>query len=369
MLYRLDASAVTKYKTIRGDHPHPFVVGVSFQPDNRHLVVAMGSNILTMHLYRVAIDTSRTEPIPLDVPQAHSPVISRQGDKLVFTRQNYDENLYRLSLRRLGVAEGTPTPFATSTARDSNPNISPDGKRVAFASFRTGAPEIYICDAAGGDVRRLTSMNAAVAGSPRFSPDGKWLAFDSRPLSGEADIYIMSADGGPMRRLTSDPAADTVPTWSRDGAYIYFQSNRSGSAQVWKMKADGSNPVQITHGGGYIAFEGVDGRSIYYSKRDSVSTQMWTTGVNGGEEKLVVNTLYRHNFSPAASGIYLSTATGLHGGPEILYYRFADGTVNTLYRLSRPVALGLTVARDESWLLFSQLDGSGSDLMIVENFR
>ena len=84
---------------------------------------------------------------------------------------------------------------------------------------------------------------------------------------------------------------------------------------------------------------------------------------------MVVNTMYRHNFFPAASGVYLSTSRGVSGGPEILYYRFADRTTKTVYQLTRPVALGLSVAADESWLLFSQLDGTGSDLMMVENFR
>lgn len=135
------------------------------------------------------------------------------------------------------------------------------------------------------------------------------------------------------------------------------------------MKADGSSPVQLTKQGGYIAFEAVDRRRIYYSKTNDRETELWSTEVDGGEEKRIVDTLYRHNFYPSAKGIYLSTSKGLHGGPEILYYRFADNRATTLYRLQRPVGLGLAVTPDESWLLFSQLDGSGSDLMQLENFR
>lgn len=64
----------------------------------------------------------------------------------------------------------------------------------------------------------------------------------------------------------------------------------------------------------------------------------------------------------------VSTLRGLGGGPEILFYRFDDQKTLTVYRLPRRVALGLSVAPDESWLLFSQLDGSGADLMLIDAF-
>ena len=83
---------------------------------------------------------------------------------------------------------------------------------------------------------------------------------------------------------------------------------------------------------------------------------------------MLVPTLYRHNLAPTRSGVYLSTSRGLEGGSEILFYGFADRTTRTVYRLPRRVALGLSVAPDESWLLFSQLDGSGNDLMLIDGF-
>ena len=83
---------------------------------------------------------------------------------------------------------------------------------------------------------------------------------------------------------------------------------------------------------------------------------------------MLVPTLYRHNLAPTRSGVYLSTERGLGGGSEILFYGFDDQTARTVYRLPRRVALGLSVAPDESWLLFSQLDGSGTDLMLIDSF-
>jgi Tol biopolymer transport system component len=174
---------------------------------------------------------------------AFHPTLSARGDRLALARQTNDENLYKLALRAPGEAAGTPMPFALSTTRDASPNISRDGSRVAFGSRRTGAPEIYVADAGGQSVERLTSMRATVGGSPRFSPDGKWIAFDSRVADGQADVFVMPADGGLPRNLTNHPGTDTVPSWSIDGRFIYFHSDRNGSSQVWKMAATTSLPA------------------------------------------------------------------------------------------------------------------------------
>ena len=249
-------------------------------------------------------------------------------------RRTTDENLYKLALGAPGEAAGTPVAFAPSTTRDSSPNISFDGSRVAFASRRTGAPEIYVADAAGQNVERLTSMRAIIAGSPRFSPDGKWIVFDSRQGQSQSDIFVMPADGGLPRNLSNHPATDTVPTWSRDGRFIYFHSDRNGSSQVWKMHADGSNPRPITRQGATSRSNLTIGAAIFYAKTDA-GDSLWTAGSDGGNERMLVPTLYRHNLAPGRSGVYLSTARGLGGGPEILFYRFEDQTTRTVLRLPR----------------------------------
>jgi Tol biopolymer transport system component len=345
-------------------------VGLAFLPARQGLVFAAGFTWDSVRLHHASLDGTRTDRVSDTGHTAAFPTVSAKGDRIAFVRRADDENLYRLPLARAGEAGGVPVAFAHSTARDSNPNISFDGQRVAFGSFRSGAPEIHVADATGENAVRLTSRRAAVAGSPRFSPDGTWIVFDSRLAGEQADIFVMRADGGPPRNLSNHPATDTVPTWSRDGRFIYFHSNRSGSSQVWKMRADGSDPQQITRGGGYIAYESADGKSIFYSKSDMTpDNSLWTAGASGGNERMLVPTLYRHNLAPVKSGVYVSTQRGLEGGPEILFYRFDDQQTQTVYRLARPVALGLSVAPDESWLLFSQLDGSGADLMLIDGFQ
>ena len=269
-------------------------------------------------------------------------------------RSTTDENLYKLALGAPGEAAGAPVAFAPSTTRDSSPNISFDGSRVAFASRRTGASEIYVSDTAGQNVQRLTSMRAAIGGSPRFSPDGKWIALDSRQVQGQPEIFVMSAEGGLPKNLSNILQHDSVPTWSRDGRFIYFHSDRNGSSQIWKMRADGSDPQPITRGGGSIAFESHDRTAIFFTKADACDG-LWTAGSDGGNERMIAPTLYRQNIALGRSGVYFSVERGLGGGPEVLFYRFNDQTTSTVLRLSRPVGLGLSLAPDETWLVFAQI--------------
>ena len=313
--------------------PGANLLGIQLLPARQGMIYAAGVGPDSVRLYRSSLDGSRTERLADIDYRATFPTLSAKADRLAFMKATGDDNLYKLPLAQSGESGGAPEVFAPSTMRDSSPNISFDGRRVVFGSRRTGAPEIYVADAAGHNVVRLTSARAIIAGSPRFSPDGKSIVFDSRPSGGQSDIFIMPADGGLPRNLSNHSATDTVPTWSRDGQFIYFHSDRSGSGQVWKMRADGSNPQQITRQGGYIAFESVDAAAIFYGKTDTFTSSLWTAGADGGNERMLVPTLYRHNLAPTRSGVYLSTSRGLEGGSEILFYRFADQTTRTVYRL------------------------------------
>jgi dipeptidyl aminopeptidase/acylaminoacyl peptidase len=96
------------------------------------------------------------------------------------------------------------------------------------------------------DLYRLTNVD-----DPQFSPDGKRIAFtvsttDLHAGKGNSDLYLIDAGGTDLRRLTSDPAADAHPRWSRDGKTIYFTSSRKEGMQLWALPLEGGEPRQVT---------------------------------------------------------------------------------------------------------------------------
>ena len=149
----------------------------------------------------------------------------------------------------------------------------------------------------------------------------------------------MSADGGPPRRLTNHPGFDAVPTWSRDGHWIYFTSDRSGTRQLWKVAAEGGTPAQVTRLGGVNAAESADGKTVYYAK-DIDAPGMWSMPVGGGEEVSVLDAPERGRWGQAAlakSGIYYLGPNGDAKPPQyaIFFYEFATRRTTRVALLAR----------------------------------
>jgi Tol biopolymer transport system component len=161
-------------------------------------------------------------------------------------------NKARLLVLAVGAVAGVAAALwgfwpAAAVARDGSPAWSPDGSRIAFYSERDGNAEIYVMDADGGNVRRLTTV-ASDEGYPSWSPDGRTITFDS-DRDGNFEIYAMNADGTNVRRLTNHPSRDVSATWAPDGSGIAFMSDRDGGFDVYLMNSDGSNTRRATKTG------------------------------------------------------------------------------------------------------------------------
>jgi Tol biopolymer transport system component len=141
-------------------------------------------------------------------------------------------------------------------ASDSKPAVSPDGKKIAFASSRggTGDSEIFVMKAnvPEGETNRPVRLtdNTVSDWKPDWSPNGKKIVFQSY-RTGNDEVFVMNADGTRQKNLTENPAEDGDPVFSPDGKRIAFYSSRpigsvQGDAEIWRMRADGTNPVQLT---------------------------------------------------------------------------------------------------------------------------
>src|SRR5664279_5180221 len=144
------------------------------------------------------------------------------------------------------VARSTPSslPYCSQTS----PNYSPDGTRIAFQSDRTGKNEIWVSDSDGSNALQLSSFGFATTGTPRWAFDGKLIAFDSR-VGGESNIYLVDPVGGLPRKLNVDVKGNNLPSWSHDGAWIYFiNGDEDHHPAVWKVPS-GGRPCGANHSG------------------------------------------------------------------------------------------------------------------------
>lgn len=132
------------------------------------------------------------------------------------------------------------------------PAWSPDGRSIAYVSYRQGSPNIYLASIfEGKSTANLTGERPGYqAFAPSFSPDGKRVAFASN-RSGNMDVWVTNLDGTGARRLTTSPASDTAPVWSPTGQQLAFTSDRSGSPQIYLMDSEGLNLQRLTTVGGY----------------------------------------------------------------------------------------------------------------------
>jgi Tol biopolymer transport system component len=310
----------------------------------------------TQALWQVAVSGSPSGRLSVG-ENGKFPTISARTNRLVYSQSISDSNLWRVNLQALGEPA---IQLPASTREDQNPSYSPDGKRIAFESSRFGNSEVWVSDADGSNAVQLVNMGRS--GSPRWSPDGQRIAFDSN-VGGNWRIYVVSAGGGRPERMTNSAGNDVRPSWSHDGKWIYFGSNRSGVSQIWKIPAGGGPAEQVTRKGGQTAFDSPDSRTIYYTKDSSSPSQLWKVPAETGEESQVLESISTSQFAVSHGGIYFLS------WPQLQYFDFSTGKTRKILTLQKRSALGLTMSSDEHWLLYSQVDEGGSDLMLVENFR
>lgn len=350
--------------------------GLAWTADNREIVFSSRRGGSYNSLWRIRVSGGTPERVTAFGEDIISPAISRDGNRLAYTRLLDDMNIWSLTLDSHGRVT-SKAPLIASTFRDSDPDYSPDGRRIAFASGRNGSFGIWVSDSDGSNPRLLFDGGAYVTGSSRWSPDGRRIAFDSRAKDpagvGNPSIWTIDADGGGARRLTNGVAEDVAPSWSRDGSRIYFASTRSGSLQIWKMPSQGGKATQITRNGGFEGFETPDGQFLLYVKGRE-TPGIWRIPTGGGDEALVTNrdeVGYWRCWRVARGGIYFATASA-PDGPRLEFLDLASGAVNEIAGLAKPpdpTIPSLAVSPDGQKLLLAQYDQNGSNIIMVERPR
>ena len=339
------------------------MAGHGFTSDGRDIVFAAGS-LGAASLWRVPTSgTASPERLPFG-ESGIWPQLSRQGNRLAYTAAHNNINIYRLNLPVADGVTGAAVQLISSSQWERDPQYSPDGKRIAFVSFRSGDAEIWKCDSDGSNPVQLTSLGARIVGKPRWAPDGKSIGFSSL-----AEGYVVDAEGGAPRRLTSDPVGN--PSWSRNGEWIYFGSDRNGYPQCFKMPA-GGGPAQVVTAGYGPRMESPDGKWFYFARARNQSVHsVWRMPVEGGSEEdaeLLLESLHDELYGVVEDGVYFVPPS--KGADYSLHFlRFATGAVEPIHDFERQPVGTMSVAPDGRSILFGQMEPMEADIMLVENFR
>jgi len=347
------------------------IAGLCWTPDSRALVFGGGELGFT-YLWRVAID-GRTPATRIDIagPGALFPGIS--GDWLTFSRITADTDIYRIEGGR------APETVVSSSTYDGNVSFAPDRPRFAYCSQRAGERvDVWTADTDGTNSHQLTHGSNTSSCSPAWSPAGQRIAFDSKSPDGSWHIWTMDTDGGTLQRVTADSGDQNHPTWSRNGAWIYYTWRQAADRDFWKrdlwrVNVETGRKEQLSFTGDVvIGRESFDGTSVLLQVK-LPSGQLLSQPIAGGPRRSVVACAWGAALSVIEAGIYYVQCEGDSTGAGQVHRISPDGADRIVallehYRFSL-LPGSFAVSPDGHTILYEREVHPGGDLMMIEHFK
>ena len=207
-----------------------------------------------------------------------------------------------------------------------SPSWSPSGGQLAYVSFESRKPVVYIHDVSTGKRRVIANFRGSNS-APSWSPDGRTLAV-TLSRDGGSQLFAIDAAGGEPRRLTQSAAIDTEPVFSPDGTAIYFVSDRGGAPQIYRMPASGGPANRVTFNGTYNISPAIspDGRWLTYISRIGGAFKLHVMDIASGNVAAITDTSRdeRPSFAPNSRLIVYATQ---QDGREALMTTTLDGRI------------------------------------------
>jgi eukaryotic-like serine/threonine-protein kinase len=335
---------------------------IAWSGDSASVVYTVDPTMYQFYLWRAWLSGGRPpERLELAGLGARMPTMSAVANRLAFVRSLYTVGVYTL--------QATPRRVLVSSFSDFQPQFSPDGSRLVFTSSRSGDERQHLWTAAadGSGARQLTHEPGISQASASWSPDGRQIAFDTFAEDFRQSVWTIDADGGAPRLVAKENGAH-MPTWSRDGRWIYFQQTISGVGDTWRVAAAGGVPERVTSDGSAAwAIESMDGRELLY-KHNIGEAPLLELPLGGGPARQVVPCVHDVDYSVGEAGIYYA-ACG-EGPQRAIHLLDGSGRDRVLGTMRDLLAVWnqFAVAPDGKTILVGQ-DTLTNDLWAIENFR
>jgi Tol biopolymer transport system component len=286
---------------------------------------------------------------------------------MIYADASFSSSIIKASFQKPGVFTQTVT-LSSPNSQNNSAQFSPDGKKIVFASNRTGTWELWTAFADGSNQTQLTDFNSSMVGSPRWSPDGKFIVFAARP-DVHAAISIISADGGKPRLLSSKEFEEKRPGWSPDGRWVFFTSDRGGKMGLWKLSLVDSNPILVSDEQRFDVQPSSDGK-IYFTLEKRGLWQMKADGGSASSIPGLDQKRFGRLWTVTTRGIFFIDEDS--DRRELRFYDFDSKHVSPAGTLPTEPLIGypsLSVSPADGSVLFSGKENVRSNLMIFRKTK
>ena len=295
------------------------------------------------------------------------PTVSPKGDKLAYSSLSISSNIWRRDLLH---PESPAVELIPSSRAQCDAQYSPDGKRIAFASLRSGVQGVWISNDDGSNLVQISNPNY-VSGSPQWSPDGNKIAFDSRPRD-RWEIYVADVAERKaqktghkyLRRISTS----LVPRWKVD--LFHSPTNLAGRESIVVPPPAETPFYSPKISMGSVRRSLLMGRQYILRATTSKSTlkKVALPAQPGTESEVdgLPRVSHGRTFGPSLQAVSILF---LPRRPDLLrYFDFASKQIRPIFEVDKDFGSGLSVSPDGRWILYSLVDVNG-DIMLVDHFH
>ena len=343
--------------------------GLAWSPDGLSLVYAAAPEG-RFDLWRVAVRDGQPQWIPTPGDFAWNPTIARETGDLVYEEVRADQDLWRIRIVGRDPWQLETEPFIKSTRWEFEADYHPDGSRVVFVSARSGKPELWLGDREGKNLRRLTSLGAAMVSHPRWSPFGDKIAFNA-VVGGRSTVMVIKARGGEPQTVDSGENQQVFSSWCADGENLLVSADRGDGWQVYRQDPAGASRTQLTTTGGLTATESPSGEDLYFTRPGRPG--LWRVALNeSAEPELVIPDLGhqdRRNWRLVGDGRTverIAWVMRVQGSAFLMFHDLATGESSFLTELPGLAGPGLALAPGGDEIIYARTDNMAGDLMFFE---